>query len=66
MISQCFAVGVEWKGKEEEARTVLHVHLYGRSIGRLAHPEVQILSFSSLEEKYIVAIVQFCQLVQLV
>jgi len=46
--------------------TILQMHLYRRSIRRFTHPQVQILSFSSLKEEDIVAIVQLCQFVQLV
>jgi hypothetical protein len=37
--------------------TILHVHLNCRSVGRLAHPQVKILSLPGLEEKHIVAVV---------
>ena len=47
-------------------RTVLEVHLDRRSIRRLAHPYVEILPFPRLEKHYIVAIVKFSELVQLV
>ena len=46
--------------------TVLHVHLDSRSVGRLAHPQVQILSFPGLKEEYIVAVIELGQFVQLV
>lgn len=48
------------------ALTVLEVELDGRSVGDLAQPHVKILSFPSLEEKNIVAVVDFGQLVELV
>lgn len=45
---------------------VLDVHLDSRSVRRLAHPQVEILSLARLEEEDIVAVVQFGELVQLV
>jgi hypothetical protein len=53
----------DWRGR---GPTILHVHLDRRSIGRLAHPKIEILSFSSLEEKYVVAVVEFGEFIQLV
>ena len=47
-------------------RTVLEVHLDRRSIGRLAHPYIKILPFPRLKKHYVVAIVEFRELVQLV
>ena len=43
-----------------ELLTILEVHFDGRSVRRLAHPNVEILAFPRLEEEYIVAIVQVC------
>lgn len=51
-----------------EARTILQVKLDRRSIGYLAHPNIEILPFSRLEEENIVAILnggEFVELVQL-
>lgn len=42
------------------------MHLNSRSIWRLAHPCVQIFALARLEEKNIVAVVEFSELVQLV
>ncbi len=42
------------------------MHFDSRSIGCFAGPYVKILPFSSLEKKYIVAVVEFRQLIQLV
>ena len=47
-------------------RTVLEVHLDRRSIGRLAHPYIEVLSFPRLKKYYVVAIVEFRKLVELV
>jgi len=44
----------------------LHVHLDGWSIGCFAHPEIKIHSLASFEKDRIVAVIQFCQFVQLV
>ena len=46
--------------------TVLEMHLDGRAVGGLAHPGVEILAFSSLEEENIVAVVQFRQFIELI
>ena len=50
----------------EEGLTILQVHLDGRPIRRLAHPNVQVFPLARLEEEHIVAIVELGQLVQLV
>lgn len=42
------------------------MELDGRSIRNLTQPHVKILSLPCLEEKYIVAVVEFCQLIELV
>lgn len=47
-------------------RTILHVEFACRTIGSLAHPQVQILAFPCLEEKDIVAVVEFGEFVQLI
>ena len=46
--------------------TILEVHLDRRSIGRLAHPYIEVFSFPCLKKHYIVAIVEFRELVELV
>jgi hypothetical protein len=46
--------------------TVLDVELDGRTIGRLAHPRIQILSFPCFKEQNIVAVVELGELVELV
>ena len=47
-------------------RAILEVHFDRRSIGRLAHPYIEVLPFPRLKKQYIVAIVEFRELVQLV
>ena len=47
-------------------RTILEVHLDRGSIGRLAHPYIEVLPFPRLKKHYVVAIVEFRELVQLV
>lgn len=42
------------------SRTILQMHLDSRPIRRLAHPDIKILSLPRLEEKHIVAVVEFC------
>ena len=49
-----------------EKRTILDVHLDGGSIGRLAHPQIEILRLPGFEEEHIVAVVQIRQLVELI
>ena len=61
-----FPLAWDGNGNWEGSSTVLHMHLHGRSIRCFAHPQVKILSFSRLEEEYIVAIVQLREFVQLV
>ena len=46
--------------------TILEVHLDRRSIGRLAYPDIEVLPFPRLKKHYVVAIVEFRELVQLV
>ena len=46
--------------------TVLHVHFDSRSVGRLGHPDIQILGLARLEKENIVAVVEFGQLVELI
>jgi hypothetical protein len=41
------------------------VKLDGRSIGRLAHPCIEVFAFTGFEEEDIVAIVQFGDFVEL-
>ena len=45
--------------------TILDMHLDSRAIGNFAQPNVEVLSFPGLEEKNIVAVVEFSELVQL-
>ena len=47
-------------------RTVLKVHLDGRSIWCLAHPRIQVLAFTRFEKENIIAIVQIGKLIELV
>jgi hypothetical protein len=42
------------------------MHLDRRAVRRFAHPCIQILAFSGLEEEDVVAVVEFSELVQLV
>ena len=42
------------------------MHLDRRSVGRLAHPYVEVLAFPRLEKDYVVAIIEFRELIQLV
>lgn len=42
------------------------MELYGRAVGDLAAPQVQILALSRFEKEAVVAVVQFGELVQLV
>ena len=42
------------------------MHFDGRSVRRLAHPYVEIFAFPRLEEQYIIAIIQFRQLIELI
>lgn len=44
-------------GETEKKLTVLEVHLDGGAIGSFAHPGIQILAFSCLEEEHVVAVV---------
>ena len=44
---------------------VLNVKLDRRTIGRLAHPRVEVFAFASFEEEDIVAIVQFGYFIEL-
>lgn len=46
--------------------TILHVQLNAWSIRGFAHPHVKILPFSRLEEEDVVAVVEVCNLVQVV
>ena len=46
--------------------TVLEMHLHSWSIRCFANPYVQILAFPGLEEKHIIAVVEFSQLIELV
>lgn len=49
-----------------ERLTVLHVHFKGWAIGDLAHPQVQIFALASFSKQYVIAVVDFGELVQLV
>ena len=42
------------------------MHLYRRSIGRLAHPYVEIFPFPCFEKEDVIAIVELSQFIQLV
>jgi len=42
------------------------VHFYGGTVGCFAHPEVEIFAFPSFEEEDVVAVVEFCEFVELV
>lgn len=42
------------------------MHFNRRAIGSLAHPYVQVLAFAGFKKKHIVAIVQFCKLIELI
>jgi hypothetical protein len=73
LVSDCsrsalaFCVLAQLRGKEFGKRhTVLGVELYGRAVGDLAAPQVQILALSRFEKEAVVAVVQFGELVQLV
>lgn len=45
---------------------ILEMHLDGWAIGCFAHPYVEIFAFAGFEEEYVIAIVEFGQLVELV
>ena len=47
-------------------RTVLKVKFHSRSIGRFAHPYVEVFPLSCFEEQDIVAIVEFGELIELI
>jgi len=49
-----------------ERNTILHVEFNSWSIRRFAHPQIKIFSLPSLKEEYIIAVVEFGELVQLV
>lgn len=46
--------------------TILKVHLDCWPIGGLAHPYVEVLALPCFEEEHVVAIVKFCELIELV
>jgi len=52
--------------RSKQKLTILDMHLDGRPVRSLAHPEVQILAFAGLEKHDIVAVVQLCEFVELV
>jgi hypothetical protein len=42
------------------------VHLYSRAVWWLGHPAVEIFALASFEKENIVAVVEFCEFVELV
>jgi len=42
------------------------VHFYSGAVVCFAHPEVEIFAFASFEEEDVVAVVEFCEFVELV
>ena len=42
------------------------MHLDGRSVGRFAHPDVEIFALARFEEQDVVAIIKFGELIELV
>jgi hypothetical protein len=45
---------------------VLQVHLYSRAVWWLGHPAVEILTLTGFKKEDVVAIVEFCQFIELV
>lgn len=50
----------------QEWHTILQMHLDSGPIWYLAHPYVKIFALPRLEEKHIVAVVEFSKLIELV
>lgn len=49
-----------------ELDTILYVQLDAWSVWSFAHPHVKILPFSRLEEEDVVAVVEICDLIQVI
>ena len=52
--------------RERRICTVLKMHFDGRSIGRFAHPYVEVFSLARFEKEDVVAVVEFGKFIELI